>query len=117
MADSTDVQLVAWDNERARPLADQLTAARYAITAYKADYAADGINAKAITAGANNIADGYATDGRAPITGNSITNMKAALDQLDTALNTTLVSGVGLTVAAILDAIQVNGSPRGQLAV
>ena len=112
MSDSTDPQLILWDNARARTLADLLTAANAKLMAYEADYAAQGIAARATTAGASNIGDGYAVDGRQPITGTSLANLRAALTQLDTAFNTTLVPGVGATVAAILAGIQVNGSSR-----
>lgn len=112
MADSTDPQLILWDNQRARTLADATEIYLNVLLAYQSDYAAQGIAARATTAGANNIADGYATDGRQPVTGTKIINQKAAVDQAVTALNSTLVSGVGTTVKSIMDGIQVNGTPR-----
>jgi hypothetical protein len=112
MADVTDVQLVLWSNTRARTISDNLTIINNALLAYKTDYTAQGISTKAVAASGNNIADGYATDGRQPITGTKLINLKAALDQLDTAINTTLVSGVGATPASIIAGLQVNGSDR-----
>ncbi len=83
------------------------------LLAYQADYAAQGISAK-ITAAVNTnlIADGSEMDGRSRITGLQIQNLTAALTQLVTAWNVTAVLGVGTTVAAIENGIQVNGSPR-----
>ena len=113
MADITDPQIVAWDNQRTRTLADKLTAFIAAAQAYQADYAAYGIAAKILAAGGtNNIADGYATDGRQAITGNQVINFKAAIDQLVTNATTVAVTGVGATPAAVAQAIQVNGTPR-----
>jgi len=111
MANSTNAILNNWADSRSRTIADLLTKVRYAVDAYLVDYAAQGI-AAAITAdgAANNMGQ---QDTRAPITGTQIVNQKAGILQLQTALETTLVPGVGATVAAINDAIQVNGSPRG----
>ncbi|HEV3339594.1 MAG TPA: hypothetical protein VG125_04540 [Pirellulales bacterium] len=111
-ADSTDVQLVAWNNNRARTIADATEQFYAKILAYQTDYVAQGIGAKATTAGANNIADGYATDGRQPVTGNQLINLKAAIDQMVTALGVTNVAGVGTPVKSVADGIQVNGSAR-----
>lgn len=112
MPDFTDVQLKTFSNDRARTVSDKLVAVNTTVVAYKTDYAAQGIAALATAAGVNNLADGYATDGRQPVTGTKILNLKAALDQMDTAFNTTLVPGVGATVASIIAGIQVNGSVR-----
>jgi hypothetical protein len=111
---NTDAQVVKWANERARVLADQVERLRYAVVAYQADYLAQAIAAKITAAGASEvIVDGSATDGRSIITGTSLTNLKAAVDKMVTNLTVDLVSGVGTTVAAIADGIEVNGTPRG----
>jgi hypothetical protein len=87
-----------------------ITQMRYAVDAYLADYTAQGIASLISSDGAANLMG--TQDGRVPITGTQITNQKAGLTALQTALITTLVAGVGTTNAAINDAIQVNGSPR-----
>ena len=113
MAEITDPLVVNWANNRARVLADKLRAAYDALASYKVDYAAQGIAAAIATAGGSNlITDGSATDGRPRISGNTLTNFKAALDQIDTAMGTTLVSGVGTTANAQVNLIQVNGGVR-----
>lgn len=112
MPNITDVQVVKWANERARTLADQMTALYAHLVAYQADYAAQGIAAKIVAAGASNpVGDGAETDGRPVITGTMLTNFKAAVDQLKTAYDAA-VTGVGSSVAVIQNGIQVNGSPR-----
>jgi hypothetical protein len=113
MADITDPQVVSFANQRARTIADKIVALQYALTAYQADYAAQGISAKITAAGTTgNVADGAANDGRSIITGTQVINQKAAVDALITAIGTTLVSGVGASALAINNGIQVNGSPR-----
>jgi hypothetical protein len=113
MADITDPKLISWSNSRARPLADKMTSLLAALLAYQADYAAQSISATITADGAaNNIGDGYATDGRNAVTGTMLVNFKAAVDQVVTAMNVTLVSGVGATVASVENGIQVNGSSR-----
>jgi hypothetical protein len=112
MPDITDPQVVKWANERARTISDKLTATYYALSAYVADYVSGGIAAKIVAAGASGtIADGATTDGRSLITGTSIVNLKAAVDQMKTAFETA-VTGVGSPVTTIAGGIQVNGSPR-----
>lgn len=109
----TDVLVVNWANQRARPLADKLVSLYYSLLSYQNDYAAAGIGA-AITADltTGNIVDGSATDGRTPITGTSLVNLAAAISQVMTAINVTLVTGVGATVVSVSNGIQVNGSPK-----
>jgi hypothetical protein len=126
MANITNAQVVAWANNRARTLSDATEIFLAKILAYQSDYIAEGI-AAAITGdpagAAAKIDDGSVPagafpgqpamgDGRQSITGTSLANLKAAIDQIVTAMNVTLVPGVGLTVKAIVDGIQVNGSPR-----
>ena len=115
MADITNVAVVAWSNSRARPMADKIEIFSAQVDAYITDYNVQGITAAATADAAGigaNISDGYATDGRQPVTGTELVNLRAALLQLQTALTTTLVSGVGATAKAIADGIQVNGSVR-----
>ena len=110
MPDITNPQIIAFANERVRTIADKVTELRYAIDSYLNDYAAQGMAALIVTAGgANTIPE---TSGRSIITGTQILNQKAAILKLQPNFEADLVSGVGATVAAINDAIQVNGSPR-----
>jgi hypothetical protein len=110
MPASSNAQLNAWADNRARVIADAITQFRYKLDAYLTDYTAEGIAALISADGASNYLGGQ--DSRVPITGLQILNQKAALLQVQVAMGTTLVSGVGATVNAINDAIQVNGSPR-----
>jgi len=96
-------------------MADAIEQFSAKVDAYITDYNAQGITALATADQAGigaNISDGYAVDGRQPVTGTELVNLRAAVLQLQTALTTTLVSGVGTTVKAIADGIQVNGSAR-----
>ena len=110
MPASTNLQLNAWADARTRTIADKLIQFKSVVDAYLTDYAAQGIAAAITADGASNTMG--VQDSRAAVTGTQIINQRAALLQVQTAINTTLVSGVGATVAAINDAIQVNGSPR-----
>lgn len=115
MANLTDPRIIAWSDQRARTLADDVEQFTAKILAHQADYVAQGI-AALITAGggSNLVADSSVTgpDGRQQITGNSLINFKAAVDQMVTALTSTNVTGVGSPPKAIADGIQVNGTPR-----
>lgn len=110
MPASSNQQLNIWADNRARVIADKITQLRYAVDAYLTDYAAAGIATLIAADGASNLMGGQ--DSRIPISGTQILNQKAALLQIQVSMETTLVSGVGATVASINDAIQVNGSPR-----
>src|SRR4051794_23176671 len=113
MAEITDPLIVNWANERARVLADRLRGAYDALASYRTDYAAQGIAAAISAAGGSDlIADGSEDDGRPRITGDTLINFKAALDQIDTAMGTTAVTGVGTTANAQVNLIQVNGGVR-----
>ena len=113
MADAVNPQLVTWANGRVRTLADALKSLELTIASYQADYNSQGLAAVITAAGpANNIADGYTVDGRQPITGNQILSFNACLTQIQTAITTTVVSGVGSPPSPIVSAIQVNGSKR-----
>lgn len=113
MAETTDPLVVNWANTRVRPIADALRHVDDLIVSYKADYAAQGINAALVAAGASQlIADGSATDGRVRITGTTIQNLKACIDQVQTAMDTTLVSGVGSPPMTTINQAQVNGSVK-----
>jgi len=108
----TDPQIVTWANLRARTICDLITRLDYALTAYKAEYTAAGLGAKIIAAGiGETIVDGSATDGRTPMTGTTLVNLSATINQLRTNFDTA-VAGVGSSVSAVSSGIQVNGSPR-----
>ncbi len=108
----TDPQVVKWANERARVICDLITRLDYAIAAYKTDYLAEGIGARITAAGPSEIiVDGSATDGRTPMTGTTLINLSATVNQLRTNFDTA-VAGVGATVSAVSAGVQVNGSPR-----
>lgn len=110
---NTDPQVVKFANERARTMADKLSLLHYEIEAWLANWTSQSISAQITAAGAEEVIDdGSSADGRAPITGTQLINMRAGLLQLQTALDTTAVSGVGAAPFAIVDAIQVNGTPR-----
>ena len=115
MALITDPVVIGFSNNRARTIADSMTELLSKLLAWQADYAAMGIAAKinADAAGAgSNLQDGSPADQRLPVSGTTLINFKAAIDQLVTAWNVTAVAGVGTTVAAVENTIQVNGSPR-----
>jgi hypothetical protein len=113
MPEITDSQIIKFANERARTIADEVARLHYAIEGWLADYTAQGISALITAAGATNvIADGSETDGRVRITGTQLVNLRAALLQVQTAVDTTTVSGVGVAPFGIANGIQVNGSPR-----
>lgn len=106
---SSNAQMNAWADQRVRTIADKITQLQYVIDAYLTDYAAQGIAALASADGSNLVG---IQDNRTAITGTQVLNQKAGILALQTAIETTLVSGVGATNAAINAAIQVNGSPR-----
>jgi len=108
----TDVQVVRWANERSRTIADKMAALYYALVAYQNDYAAEGIAAKIVAAGAGEtVADGSDTDGRPRITGTTLQNFNAVVAQMKTAFDAT-VAGVGSAATVTINQIQINGSPR-----
>ncbi len=112
MPASANAVLNKWADERVRTIADRITALSYVLDAYLAEYTSQGIAAAISSDGAANTFGANQGDGRALVTGTQIINQRAAILQLQTAMSTTLVSGVGATVKAINDPIQVNGSPR-----
>jgi hypothetical protein len=106
-------QVVRFSNEKVRTIADRFVSAYYALLDTQATYTANGIAALINAEGASGtIEDGSAVDGRSRITGIAVINNNAALTQLKTALDTTLIPGVGTSVMALLNTIQVNGSPK-----
>ena len=109
MAENTDAQVIAWANQRLRPIANEVEKLKYMLDAYINDYGAQTIVSLINQAGASLIiADGSDSDGRPQVTGTMVINAEAAFLQLQTAINTTLVTGVGSTVHTILSAIQTN---------
>ena len=113
MAEITNPQIIVFANERARTMADRVVSLSAAIDAWLSDWTAQGMSAAITAAGvAENIADGSEYDGRQRVTGTKLVNFRAALLQLQSALTSTAVAGVGATPKAIADGIQVNASPR-----
>jgi hypothetical protein len=108
MPASTNLQLNAWADTRVRPLCDELRHVYDVLVSYKTDYAAQGISAL-ITADGTALFEG-SQDSRQAITGTQVQNLKACLDQIQTAFDTTLVPGVGSIATATINAIQVNGA-------
>jgi hypothetical protein len=105
-------------------MSDDITRLCAIIDSYLVDYQAQGIDAL-INAGGdtNNIDDGSVPggsypgqnpngDGRQLVTGLEVQNLKAALVQVQTALETTVITGVGTTPKTVAAGIQVNGSVR-----
>lgn len=120
MADITNPQVVAFANNRMRPLADAITKVQYAIDAFLIDANAEGIPALIVAGGVGNfIGDGSDVDGRPRVTGQNMADFRSAITVLQTCLETTTaiasggVSGTGgKTPSVIISGIQVNGSPR-----
>lgn len=110
MAASQNLQINTWADIRARVIADKITSLRYAIQALLTDYAAEGMAALITADGTTNLVG--TQDGRVPITGQQLMDEITVLTVMQTALSTTVIAGVGKTVAAVIDPIQVNGSPR-----
>ncbi len=116
MANITDNRVIVWSDTRARTMADRLVCDLIKLQTYQVDYAAQGIGALITTGGGTNlVGDTSVTlvDGRRQVLGNDIgANFIAAVNQLVTAWNVTLVTGTGLTVSALMNLVQVNGSMR-----
>lgn len=112
MPNSQSAQLNSWSDNRYRTLSDEVEMFLAKVLAWQTDYAAQGVGALASTDASNNLGSGIGTDGRAPVTGTNLINFNAAVNQIATAMNTTLVGGVGTTAKAQADIAQVNGSPR-----
>ena len=85
MAEITNAQVVAFANNRVRPLADKLNRARNEALEVLADYNAQGIGSLINAAGDSNlIADGSAVDGRPRMSGGDIYNLVTLIDALTT---------------------------------
>lgn len=88
MAEITTPAVVAYSNNRVRPLADKLIAARRLAQAAIEEYNDQNIGSQINAAGdANLIADGSATDGRPRMVGGDIYNFVTLLQDLDTFFN------------------------------
>ena len=82
MPEITNAQVVAFANEKARPIADRLYQAYYKSKSVLLDYNAGDIGTKIDAEGSGNlIADGSTSDGRTRITGGDIYNLITALQQ------------------------------------
>ena len=113
MATIVNPQVVRFANEKVRTLADRFVSAYYALLDAQAGYSTQGIAALINAEGASGtVEDGSAIDGRPRITGTSVINWNAAMTQMKTALDVTAIPGVGTTVMALLNTMQVNGSPK-----
>jgi hypothetical protein len=115
MANITDPRVITWSDQRGRTISDSIERLYYDLIAYQTDWAAQGINALIVAAGNTNlVGDTSVTgpDGRQQITGLALQNLLAAINQIVTAIGTTTVTGVGATPKAIVDGIEVNGTPR-----
>jgi len=104
---SQNLQLNSFADNTVRTLADTLERAMLAADAFLTEYNAQNISTLINTDGITNLMG--TQDGRFPITGTQIINMKAGVVQFQTACETTLVPGVGTSLKTIIDAIQVNG--------
>lgn len=112
MPENSNAQLVAWSNNRVRPLANSIYSLIYNINMYVTDYGTQGIAALINQVGASEIIqDGSDQDGRPQITGTMILNLQAAMTALQTQLETTLVGGVGTTTQAIVSPISTLNNP------
>jgi hypothetical protein len=113
MADIVNPQVKLHSNKYVRTVVDRFVASYYALISCQGDYTGQGIAAKINAEGASNfIADESETDGRPRATGTAVINTNAALTQLKTAMDTTLIPGVGTTIMALFSTLQVNGAPR-----
>lgn len=82
-AENDDPQVVAFSNNRVRPMADVIYSAYFRAKSVLADYNAGNIGTLIDNEGAGElIADGSATDGRTRITGGDIYNFITACQEL-----------------------------------
>jgi len=112
MPNSASAQLNSFSDQRYRTLADATEIYLAKLLAWQTDYAAEGVGALATTDAANNLGNGIPADGRPLVTGTNLINFNAGIAQVVTAMNTTLVPGVGTTFKAQADIGQVNWTPR-----
>lgn len=121
MALITNAQVKSWANLRARTICDSIRHLDDLLASYVSDYVGQGIAAaiNGDAAGAASVIDdgsavgGTGTpDGRNPITGTNLANLKACIDQVRVAIETTAVAGVGSPPLTTVNAIQVNGSSK-----
>lgn len=104
MPDIDDPEVVRLCNEKARTLADAAARYYYAAKAFVNEWDATGMGSK-IPATADPVIDGSATDGRTPITGADVNNLKNHVDTMIADLEAT-----GKQKLDILLKIEVNGS-------
>lgn len=82
MPEITNIQVVAFANQKVRPIADKLYSAYYHAKSVIADYNAGDIGSKIDAGGAGNlIDDGSSVDGRTRITGGDVYNIITALQE------------------------------------
>jgi hypothetical protein len=88
MPEITNPQVVAFANNRVRPIADKLIRARRDLQAVVEEYTDQNVGSLIDAAGDGNlIADGSATDGRPRLAGGDIYNLITLLQDLDTFFN------------------------------
>lgn len=88
MALNSNPQVIAYSNNRVRPLADKLIRARRDLKAAVEEYNDQNIGSLINAAGDGNIlADGSATDGRPQMVGGDLYNFVTLLQDLDTFFN------------------------------
>lgn len=104
MADITNPEAVRFSNEKARTLADVATRYYYAAKAFANEWDATDMGTK-IPAAADLVIDGSATDGRTPITGQDVNNLKNHVDTMVADLE-----AAGNQKLNVLLQIEVNGS-------
>jgi hypothetical protein len=102
----TDPQAVKFSNDRVRTLADAAAKYYWAAKAFALEWDATSMGTLIPSDGAETVVDGSAEDGRMPITGLDINNLKAHTDAMLTDLEANSSAKLG-----ILLQIEVNGSP------
>lgn len=114
MAEITNPQIVTFSNEAGRVVSDKLAAVLVACQTFQTGWAAKGLAAaiNSDPAGpASLISDGSATDGRTRVSGNDLLNLSASINAIVTALNVTVVVGVGTPPSTQFNKFQVHGLP------
>lgn len=102
MANITDVQAVAFCNNRIRPLADIYGSIYYRAKLMIAEFNSKGLASLIPNDGLATVVDGSAVDGRTPITGADVniflSNMQALVTQLEATSNLLLNQSAKLWV-------------------
>lgn len=102
----TNPQAVKFSNERVRALADAAAKYYWAAKAFASEWNATGMSSLIPNDPVETVVDGSAEDGRTPITGRDINNLKGHTD----AMVADLEANSNLKLNILLG-IEVNGSP------